>query len=164
MAIFKIANDGHFFVVRGYPFVNEDGEEEPFFANFQVSPRAETIFRILRMRDDSRIDKALFYCLVVEGDLSCGMSRKPPSALSIPRLIRDRAEGIYESDEIQELRPFFSNTKIRSLCNVIIQLNDKYRVDIQKWVGKLCSNCAERSAVHFRVNSSPRMDSDLRNS
>ena len=134
MAIFKIANDGHFFVVRGYPFVNEDGEAESFFANYQVSPRAETIFQILRMRDDSTIDKALFYCLVVEGDLICGTPRKCPSALSIPRLIRDRAEGIYESDEFLKIRQFFANPKIRSLCDIVVQLNDKLGIDIQKWI------------------------------
>ena len=37
MAIFKIANDGHFFV-RGYPFVNEDGEEESFFVKLPSEP------------------------------------------------------------------------------------------------------------------------------
>lgn len=134
MAIFKIAKDGHFFVVRGYPFVNENGEDESFFANYRVSPRAETVFEILRMRDHSTIDKPLFYCLVVEGDLICGTPKKSPSALSIPRLIRDSAEGMYESDEFQKIRHIFADPKIRSLCDIVVLINDKLGLDIQKWI------------------------------
>jgi hypothetical protein len=134
MAIFKIAKDGHFFVVRGYPFVNGAGEEESFFANYRVSPRAETIFQILRMRDDSKIDKALFYCLAVEADLICGTPKKSPSALNIAKLIRYRAEGIYESEEFQNIRPIFADPKIRSLCDIVVLINDKFGLDIQKWI------------------------------
>jgi hypothetical protein len=110
--------------------VNGAGEEESFFANYRVSPRAETIFQILRMRDDSKIDKPLFYCLVVEGDLLCGTPKKSPSALNIPKLIRYRAEGIYESEEFQNIR----HPKIRSLCDIVVLINDKFGLDIQKWI------------------------------
>jgi hypothetical protein len=132
MAIFKIAKDGHFFVVRGYPIGT--GEEESFFANYRVSPRAETIFQILRTRDDSKIDKPLFYCLVVEGDLICGTPKKSPSALTIPKLIRYRAEGIYESEGFQNISHIFADPKIRSLCDIVVLINDKLGLNIQEWI------------------------------
>src|SRR6266849_1305073 len=123
-------------------------------SNYRVSPRAETVFQILRMRDDSTIDKALFYCLVVEGELICGTPRKSPSALSIPRRIRDRAEGIYESDEFQTIRHFFANPKIRSLryrCTTKRQARPRHS-EVDR-TGELCSDCAARSAAYVRVDA-----------
>lgn len=69
MAILRKATDGHMFIVNGYPFEDEDGEKDSFYRTMQVGPRADPIFCALQARDGYKIEKPLYYCLRIEGDI-----------------------------------------------------------------------------------------------
>lgn len=97
MAILRIAADSHFYIVKGYPFENDAGEEDVFFTTMQVGPRADSLFRTIEAKDGFQIEKPLYYCLCVEGEIFFdGKAYRPPSPLKIPAKIRFEGEGLYE--------------------------------------------------------------------
>jgi hypothetical protein len=125
MAILRRARDDHFYIVKGYPFENSAGEQDVFFATLQVGPRGDSIFRMLEARDGFQIQKPLYYCLAVEGDIFFGgRAGRPPSPLTIPAQIRNEAEGIYEDEQFDMLRRLVSRSDIRCLCDVIQRCTD----------------------------------------
>jgi hypothetical protein len=120
MAILRKARDDHFYIVKGYPFENEDGEQDVFFATLQVGPRGDSIFRMLEAKDGFQIQKPVYYCMAVEGDIFLGgRAGRPPSPLTIPMQIRNEAEGIYEDEQFAQFRRMVSRSDIRCLCDVI---------------------------------------------
>jgi hypothetical protein len=122
MAILRKARDDHFYIVKGYPFENLDGEQDVFFATLQVGPRGDSIFRMLEAKDGFQIQKPLYYCLAVEGDIFFGgRAGRPPSPMKIPAQIRNEAEGLYEDEQFDMFRRLVSRSDIRCLCDVIRQ-------------------------------------------
>src|ERR1700730_8489937 len=120
MAILRKARDDHFYTVKGYPFENLDGEQDVFFATLQVGPRGDSVFRMLEAKDGFQIQKPLYYCLAVEGEIFfAGRSGRPPSPLEIPAQVRNEAEGIYEDEQFDMFRRLVSRSDIRCLCDVI---------------------------------------------
>ncbi|MBV8280674.1 MAG: hypothetical protein JO347_01260 [Candidatus Eremiobacteraeota bacterium] len=120
MATLRRANDDHFYIIKGYPFENNDGKEDVFFRTLQVGPRADSLFRTLRAKDGLRIEKPLYYCLCVEGEIFFdGKADRPLSPLKIPAEIRYQAEGLYEDSGFTALRNFVVRKEMRSICDVI---------------------------------------------
>lgn len=120
MATLRQANDDHFYIIKGYPFENDDGEEQVFFRTLQVGPRADSLFRTLNAKDGYQIEKPLYYCLCVEGEIFFdGKADRSPSPLKIPAEIRYQAEGLYEDSGFTALRNFVSKKQMRSICDVI---------------------------------------------
>jgi hypothetical protein len=110
MAILRKARDDHFYIIKGYSFENSDGEQDVFFATLQVGPRGDSIFRMLEAKDGFRIQKPLYYCLAVEGDIFFGgRASRPPSPLTIPAQIRNEAEGVYEDEQFEVFRRLVSS-------------------------------------------------------
>src|SRR5260370_35055930 len=96
MATRRRANDDQFYIVKGYPFENDDGEQDAFFRTLQVGPRADSLFRTLEAKDGFQIEKPLFYCLCVEAEIFFdGKADRPPSPLKFHALIRHEAEVFF---------------------------------------------------------------------
>src|ERR1700761_2284024 len=114
MATLRRANDDHFYIVKGYPFENDAGEQDAFFRTLQVGPRADALFRTLRAKDGFHIEKPFFYCLCVEGEVFFdGKADRPPSPFRIPSKIRYEAEGLYEDSGFTALRDFVARKQMR---------------------------------------------------
>src|SRR5260370_14988279 len=158
MATRRRANDDQFYIVKGYPFENDDGEQDAFFRTLQVGRRADSLFRTLEAKDGFQIEKPLFYCLCVEAEIFFdGKADRPPSPLKIPALIRYEAEGIFEDSDFAVLRDYVSLKQMRSICDVLQQFAKK-----QYPIKPLCVQWMSLARIAFLVHQRQHEEENFR--
>ena len=122
MATIKEYRDGGgYYILKGYPVGNSKGEDDMICATLQVFPRAETFFKETGYRDGRKIEREVFYALVLDRDISSpSLERNPPTVECLPYEILYIVEGLAESEH---LGPFLKKDEIRR-CRYLI---DYYR-------------------------------------
>jgi hypothetical protein len=100
MATFNIARDGHRYLTRGYPIINERGQEDTRFCTYQLEPRAERLFDEAHFEEGESVPRETFYALLVEGSIYNNARPTGIPITAVPKSILRQAR-----EEEHRLRP-----------------------------------------------------------
>ena len=97
MATLKHYVTGGVYITNAYPFRTPHGDRDAFFSNVQVLPRAERFFELAEYRHGRVIEKAVYYALLLDRDItSDSIERHPPTVADMPSRFLNIAEGLAE--------------------------------------------------------------------
>ena len=89
--------NGGFYITNAYPFKTRNGDQDAFFSHVKVLPRAERFFELAQYRHGRVIEKAVYYALLLDGDLtSDSIERRRPTVVDMPSHVLYVAEGLAE--------------------------------------------------------------------
>jgi hypothetical protein len=97
VATYKIAGDGHHYLIHGYPVLDKRGQGDFRFSKYQVNRGAERLFEQAGFEDGDKVSEATFYALLLDGDLYNDARPDGIEISSVPDKILAFAE--------QEIRP-----------------------------------------------------------
>ncbi|SRR6266478_2999935 len=101
MATLRQYAHGGFYVHRGYPVRRGQREEDMIYTTIQVLPRAEAFFEAAGYRDGARIEREVFYALLLDGDLSSpAIECTTPTVDNVPSETLYIAEGLADSEDV----------------------------------------------------------------
>jgi hypothetical protein len=120
VATYKIAGDGHHYLIHGYPVLDKRGQ----FSRYQVNSGAVRLFEQAGFEDGDRVSEATFYALLLDGDLyndawpdGIEISSVPDKILAfaeqeirpIQKDLTIFARAVYLLDVFEMLMPQFTN-------------------------------------------------------
>jgi len=124
VARYKIARDGHPYLIHGYPVLDKRGQADFRFSTYQVNRGAERLFEQAGFEDGDKVSAASFYALLLDGDLyndawpdGIEISSLPDEILAfaeqeirpIQKDLTIFARAVYLLDVFEMLRPQFTN-------------------------------------------------------
>jgi len=124
VATYKIAGDGHHYLIHGYPVLDKLGQDDFRFSTYQVNRGAERLFEQAGFEDGDKVSEATFYALLLDGDLyndgwsdGIEISSVPDEILAfaeqeirpIQKDLTIFARAVYLLDVFEMLMPQFTN-------------------------------------------------------